>query len=197
MIINSFFTLGGQPQTGLTPTIRIWQIDQDTQTLVIGDPDPVMDEVGDGFYMFVFNDSNGFDPSKEYVFRTDGGTSLPPNERFNFGSTKEFDVTEYSTQQVTDAVWDEPAADHTVGGTMGEYANLDHADIQQLRIDQNTALSLINTLLKYEENRTLVDKSNFTLTIFDNDGTTPLHIFDLKDAAGNPSITEVCERIPR
>lgn len=35
-----------------------------------------------------------------------------------------------------------------------------------------------------------------TLTIYDDDCTTPLQTFYLKDSNGNLSITEVCERVP-
>ena len=71
------------------------------------------------------------------------------------------------------------------------------ADTTQLRSDNIIEISLLELLLKYETNKTKIDKINFTLTVFDDDGVTPLTIFDLKDSNGQPSILEICERRPR
>lgn len=56
---------------------------------------------------------------------------------------------------------------------------------------------LIQLLVKYESNRTRVDKTAFTLTVYDDDGTTPIEVFDLKNFLGAPSYTEVAERVPQ
>jgi len=57
--------------------------------------------------------------------------------------------------------------------------------------------SLVSLLLKYERNRTRVDKNAFTLTVYDDDGTTPLKVFNLRDFTNSPSYTEVAERMPQ
>jgi hypothetical protein len=59
------------------------------------------------------------------------------------------------------------------------------------------ALSVLDTLLKYQANRTKIDQNLKTLTIFDDDGVTPIRVFDLKNFAGQPSLTEVAERDPQ
>lgn len=63
-------------------------------------------------------------------------------------------------------------------------------------VSQAAISALINTMLKYERNRTKIDVAAATLTIFDDDCTTPLTVFNLKDHLGMPSISEVCERAP-
>lgn len=60
-----------------------------------------------------------------------------------------------------------------------------------------SSISDIVTLLqKYEENRSVIDKINNTLTIYDDDGTTPILRFSLLDSGGSPSTIEVAERLP-
>lgn len=56
---------------------------------------------------------------------------------------------------------------------------------------------LVEILLKYSRNRTRVDKTNNTLTVFDDDTLTPLRVFDLLDQSGNPSTEDISERIPQ
>lgn len=91
IIITSFFTKRGIPQLGLTPTIRIWEITSTIETLIIGNPDGTMTEVSssgsppsasDGFYKFDFTDGIGYDETKTYVVRSDGGIAIPNGERY-------------------------------------------------------------------------------------------------------------------
>lgn len=77
------------------------------------------------------------------------------------------------------SVWSENPANFITPGTMG-YVQ-----------------SLISTLYKYENNRTKVDPNNHTLTIYDNDGTTPLKVFNLRDFSSQPSYVEVAEKVPQ
>ena len=59
------------------------------------------------------------------------------------------------------------------------------------------ALTVLDTLLKYQANRTKIDQYAKTLSIFDDDGITPIRVFDLKNFAGQPTLTEVAERDPQ
>jgi len=209
LIITSFFTRNGVPVHGLTPTIRIWEVQDATHNLVLPllGPDPIMTEIGDGFYKFIFSTSLGYDTLKTYTSRVDGGITITnPGERYqaiditpNVTPTSTTispgDITAI-TNSVVDGVWDAAATDHMSTGSMGLYQNEMHADVQQLRIDMTTAISLVSTLLKYERNRTKIDKIAKTLTIYDDDGVTPIKVFDLKDSTGAPSVQEVCERDP-
>lgn len=220
--INAFFTRGGNPANDITdlnphpdgknyPRVRIWEIDNNVYDLIVGDTtgsgqntDGIMSAVEDvdkdGFYTFVFTDTIGYSNTKKYLVRVDGGPSLPSAERFQVAQINPTDLVTISStdiQNIAESVWNRPASSHLTPGTMGAYQNEIHADTQQLRIDMTTAMSLISTLLKYEKNRTKIDKTLKTLTIYDDDGITPIKVFDLKDANGNPSVTEVCERMPR
>jgi hypothetical protein len=70
-------------------------------------------------------------------------------------------------------------------------------DISAMNLSISTLVTIVNTLLKYEKNRTRVDKNAYTLTIYDDDGVTPLKVFNLKDFNGNASYTEIAERMPQ
>lgn len=187
-IISVFFTNNGVPATGLSPTIDIWDLDQANplvNTLVINDGS--LTEIGGGFYRYDFA---SYDPSKNYSFVVDGGLGLPTVERYHVGANESYQ------QEIVDGTWNATSSDYLVLGSMGEKISQISADAQQIRIDVTTCNSLLTTLLKYERNRTRLDKVAKTLTIYDDDGITPLTVFDLKDSAGNPSVIEVCERIP-
>lgn len=207
-IINSFFTNAGIPVSGLTPTIRIWEIDGGNYNLVIGAPNgssvstdgnmvEVVDNVGpgtgqsDGFYSYVFTTANGYATNKTYLFRVDGGNTLTPNERYHVGSTDDFNV-----DNVVDAVWDEPTIDHATIGTTGKAVSDIDATTQQIQIDLAVVDDLVRLLIKYESNRTKIDQTAKTLTVYDDDGITPIRVFDLKDFGGLPSVVEITERDP-
>ena len=206
-LITSFFTRVGVPATDIPtatpgfPRIRIWEVIAADQTLVIGAPEGTGDPGGgigtdgvmtilfdktigvpgsggapaagsiDGFYKFDFTTAMGFVPTSNYVARMDGGGSVPDGERFivvRFGPNDNIDVK-------VDAFWDEPSAGHVTISTMG---------------------GLLDILRKYQTNRTRVDATAKTLTVYDDDCTTPLRVFELRDGAGALSIDEVCERDP-
>jgi len=78
MWVTAFYTDEGVPKTGLSPTIRIR--DLSNNSLIV--TDAVMSEVGDGFYKYDFT---LYDASKEYVIRCDGGATLNDYERYRPG----------------------------------------------------------------------------------------------------------------
>lgn len=210
--INSLFTNNGIPATDIGtltpgyPSIRIWEINGNISTLIVGAPsgigqntDGVMIEVTDngspatkdGFYSFLFTDIIGYDPTKKYLIRTDGGPSLPNNERYQ---TAEIDPIE---ETIINGVWDEQLApDHQIVGSAGLTLSQIKADTTQLFLDIAAVNDLVNLLLKYDTNRTKIDEVNKTLTVYDDDCTTVLRVFQLLDQTGTPSITSVCERKP-
>jgi len=198
LLVKSFFTVGGVPKTGISPTVRIWEVDATSQTLIIGGPDPTMLEVGDGFYKYDFTVAATFDDEKEYVIRTDGGVALPPNERWHVDSYGPISAELVTTNinAIIDGVWDETATDHLAAGSTGLLLNQTAADAATTVVNTVTTISLIDELLKYERNRTKIDKINNELIIYENNGTTILKKFKLLDGSGNPSITEICERLP-
>lgn len=101
-----------------------------------------------------------------------------------------------SASDIANAVWDEPTIDHLSAGSTGEMLSQIKADTGSTSISNAALVTLVNTLLKYERNRTKIDTVNKQMIIYDDDCTTVLHVFDLKDGNGNPSVAEVCERKP-
>ena len=173
--LSSLFTSGGTPTTGLSPTIRVWEVDSGGDTLVI--TDAPMTEVGDGFYKYDFA---AYDPLKCYLFRTDGGVILPASERYQRASNR----------NGSEEVWAAQTTDHNDAGSFGEAIN-------DININVSAAIAVLDVLLKYESNRTRVDTVANTLTIYDDDGTTVLQVFDLYDENGASSSECVYERVPQ
>lgn len=157
-----------------------------------------MIEVGDGFYKYEFG---AFDSSKSYVCRTDGGYSLSPNERFSISSfgNESIPGAAPSVQDIVTGIWDAPASNHVNVGTFGEKVNQTHAVAQQTAIDAHTTLiqiasieALLDVVRKYDSNA-----GTRTLTVFDDDGITPLKVFGLYDSHGQSSVAEIYERVPQ
>lgn len=191
MLISSFFTNNGNPQTGLTPTIRIWEVTPTTDTLIVsGDP---MNEIGDGFYKYDFVLYN---PSNDYVFRTDGGGTLPSADRYQSGTIITAQVEQSSITNIANNVWDVNNASHLIPGSTGANLAQTKADTTFISVSITTINSLLQSLLKYDRNRTRIDPIAQTLTVYDDDKITPLTVFNLKDASGAPSVVDVCERDP-
>jgi len=214
IIISSYFEDNSGPITGLTPTVRIWDVGTVSDELVVGATcgtgqatDGVMIEVEDcgspageqdGFYRFVFTDTIGYNPTKTYVVRVDGGVSLASNCRYQTSKITPADAL--SAADVADAVWDEPKADHLVPGSTGEALSQTKADtadiIDKLYLDADSVLEVVQLLLKLEAGRTKIDPTTNTLTVYDEDCTTVLRVFNLYDSTGAPSVIDVCERKP-
>lgn len=109
-----------------------------------------------------------------------------------------------TASSIADAVWDKLAISGSSSNSFGEFINMikasvesTSADVYELKSKVDAATLIINTLLKYENNRTKVDQVAKTLTIFDDDSVTPLKVFDLKDYSGAASVTTIAERDPR
>lgn len=214
IIISSYFENTSGPVLGLSPTVRIWEVTASGENLVVGstcgsgqNTDGVMVEMGacgspvteqDGFYRFTFADTIGYDPTKSYVVRVDGGGALATQFRYQTESITPADAV--SAQFIEDAVWDAAAANHVGGSpeTMGGLQNLStdvFNSIETVRTNDIPALfNLMDLVRKYSTNRTKINSTNNTLTIYDDDCVTPLRIFRLLDSTGTPSVAEVCER---
>lgn len=105
--------------------------------------------------------------------------------------------------QVAEAVWARVASTSVTTGTFGSYINMIKAsndnmiaEIFDIKAQLLAVSQLVETLLKYDKNRTRVDQAQKRLYIYDDDGITVLRSFDLRDFAGLPSITQIAERIP-
>lgn len=130
-----------------------------------------------------------------------------------------------TASQIAAAVWESFLAAHTNALTMGGMMNILNTRTQSInnycvgldfKLDLNlvktdgvlsdtqalinslqTAIDIVNEILKYSANRTKIDQSAKTLTIYDDDSITPLKVFNLKDFNGIGSITEIAERMPQ
>lgn len=182
-LITVFFTVSGVPTTGLTPTIDIWEVNPDS-LVVTG---AAMTEIGGGWYKYLYT---SYDFAKSYVFTADGGPALNACERYKIGGNESYE------EDISYQVWEEPTMLHMTPGSFGLEVNEIKADTTTIIMNVATAISLITTLMKYSTNRTRIDPIAKTLTVYDNDCITPLEVFDLKDSAGNPSVIEVCDRVP-
>jgi hypothetical protein len=69
--------------------------------------------------------------------------------------------------------------------------------ITNLQLSLSSTTDLVETLLKFEKNRTVVDRTNKTLTVYDDDGVTPIRVFNLLDEGGQPSTDDIVERMPQ
>lgn len=187
-IITVHYTSNGTPQPGLTPTVDIYELDPlnpliNTHVIVAG----AVTEVGLGWYRYDFLT---YDPTKNYVFSFDGGAALATCDRYKYGGNESY------VEETADAVWDEQTTDHLAAGTTGLMLSQIKADTASILISEAAMATLLNTLLKYERNRTKIDVANAQMIIYDDDCITPLTTFDLRDFSGMPSVQEVCERIP-
>jgi hypothetical protein len=211
VVITSFFTIGGVPATdietvsgGTYPVVRIWELIDGTPSgdSFVGEFTMIPMEDGandDGFYKYEFTDApDGYDPEKTYTFRADGGPSLPSNGRYQVARLDPSDSLDAAA--VGNAVWDVQKADHLVAGSTGEALSQIKADTtsiaQNLYLDADSVQNMMEVLLKLEAGRTKIDPTAKTLTVYDEDCTSILRVFELFDSTGTPSVTDVCERVP-
>jgi hypothetical protein len=209
--INSLFANNGVPATNIAaatpgyPTVRVWEVNGAVQTLIVGAPsgtgqstDGIMLEIDDGgspetkdgFYTFLFTDTIGYDPTKKYLVRSYGGTSLPAADRYQTAEINPIEET------IINGVWDEDRTEHLGTNSTGLALNQIKADTTQLFLDLDTVNDLVTLLLKFDTNRTKINDTAKTLTVYDNDCTTVLRVFRLLDQNGIPSTDSVCERRP-
>ncbi len=186
--IVAYFAINGVPALNLSPTIRIHELLTGSPNSILVIDDDVMSEIKDGYYKYIFIT---YDPRKEYVFRANGGTSLPTTDRFAVGATESPDPEENA-----DATWNSIATDFITAATMGLLQNEIGADTSAIRLNIIDIVDFVDQILKYEKNRTFLDKAAKTLTVYDDDRTTPLRVFSLRDSTGTPSIIEIVERLP-
>lgn len=196
MLINSFFARNGIAATGLTPVISIWSVVGNTRTPVVTSQSTT--ELGDGFYSYDFT---LFDSAIDYIVSVDAGPTMTQSGRYNIASitpalSKAVTVEQTVIDQIVDGVWDAVATDYTISGTTGEMLNHIKADTTSIAVDIIGIKQLLTVLKKYENNRTKIDTTAKTLTVYDDDKVTPIQVFNLKDSAGVASVAEVAERVP-
>lgn len=208
IVITSYFEDATGPRTGLSPTLRIWEVTASGEQLIVGAPcgtgqntDGAMIELDDcgsppstmdGFYRFTFADTIGYNTTSSYVARVDGGVILATEFRYQTTNITPSDAVD--SQFIADAVWNASASAYPAGGspeTMGGIQN----NIEVIRLNDIPAVfALLDLVRKYNTNRTMIDPTTNTLTVYDDDCVTVLRVFRLLDSTSTPSTAEVCER---
>ena len=79
--------------------------------------------------------------------------------------------------------------------TDAQGAIIAEVDVSEAKID--TAIAQATLARKHLTNRDKIDTTANTLTRYDDDGTTPLVVFDLKDGDGDASSTQIYEKTPQ
>jgi hypothetical protein len=190
--INFFVTLNGVPQIGLTPLPTITVYDSVTSTVVLTGTTV---EVGGGFYKYTMP---ALDPAIDYVIVADAGSTFPNTERYFYGEIESLNSL------AADTIWNFPASGSFDAGSFGDLLNSIQTVVNTIESTVNTlsttsavSLNLLNILLKYQQNRAKVDPNTKTLTLYDNDGTTPLKVFKLYNNNSVLDINTVFERVPQ
>jgi len=173
-IITAYITRTGVPTPGLSPTIKIWEISATTDSVIVTDD---MIEVGDGIYKYIFTT---YDNRTNYGFIVTAGAGIPQNQQYHVAFNESY------VEDIAFETWEEDQLDHLTAGTTGFEQALN-----------SETLAIVTEILKYDRNRTFVNPINKTLTIYEDDGTTPFKIFDLYDDSGVRSIIDIFERVPQ
>ena len=98
-IITAFIKDDKTPATGITPTVRIRLVSDNS--LIVTDESMV--ELGDGMYKYSFT---SYDPSIEYAIRCDAGIIVGLSNRYSFVSTENDYTLELSyLKDITDGRW--------------------------------------------------------------------------------------------
>jgi hypothetical protein len=78
-----------------------------------------------------------------------------------------------------------------------EKINASTSDVTANETKIDTAIAQATLARKHLTNRDKIDTTANTLTRYDDDGTTPLVVFDLKDGDGDASSTQIYEKTPQ
>ncbi len=85
MKVITFFTSGGIPAENLTPKITIREVS--SKSIIINNQ--LMEEIGDGFYMYSFND---YKEGRTYAVLINGGDQLATGEKYSYGIIQDIDI---------------------------------------------------------------------------------------------------------
>jgi len=69
-------------------------------------------------------------------------------------------------------------------------------DVDVIEVTVSNISLVVDDLIKYQRNKSIIDPVAFTLTIYEDDGITPLTVFDLQDDGGVNSVISIFRRIP-
>lgn len=142
MNLTAYFTSGGTPAVGLSPTISIWKLDG---TLVANSS--AMTEVAGGFYYYNFST---YSNAEDYVFRAYEST-LPEREQYVAGTN---DVDSLSSQGIIKQILGLVQGNFRMSGqTYDACGNLTYSEIYTYDTAAD-ATTDTNRLHQYEVNAT-------------------------------------------
>jgi hypothetical protein len=126
-IVTALFTLAGAPKTGLSPTVQIQRISDDTRVVTAGAMVELVDGASLGVYKFDFT---AFDNAEDYAFKADAIVTAPVNVDSQFA----YGILSETREQIADQVWDEAEADHVAAGSTGLAMKIARTFLQNKRI---------------------------------------------------------------
>ena len=157
MYVLSFFTDGGVPKTGLTPTIKI--IDIPSGTIIVNGSN--MTELNNGFYYYNFII---YDSTKDYAILCDGTAALLNSDRYVYSGNENF------VDDISNGVWNENISEHTNTDTFGlltqEIAGLVHSNIQIDEPIYDSDNNMIGARIRLYSNSTSVGTLNNILATY-------------------------------
>lgn len=201
--ISLQFSRDGAPATDIPaltpgfPKIRIWDVTDGTNSVVIGYTvmNPVIDGAdNDGFYKYRFTNGNGFDETKRYSVAFDAGSSITNDyERYSSGQIVPTDDVINGKLDSIETKVDTAITD--IGTVDGKVDSIE-TKVDVIDGEIGDIATLLDYLRKFESNRTFIDVNNHELLVFDDDCNTVMWKFKLLDHLGAPSVDEIAERVP-
>jgi len=167
MFIITPITSGSLPKSGLSPTIRIRNVDNGNLLVA----DETMEELGDGWYKYNFIEYTG---SLNYAIRVDGTSNVPNGERFYYAGNDNF----------ANDIWEHPLST-TPGTTIPSGSN-------EPSITSAGALEFIRGI---QGGRWKIDQVNNQMIFYKNDNFTEIARFSLLNSSGDPDSSRVYERV--
>lgn len=122
VVVTAFFTDDFAPITGLSPTLDIYRVSDNTQVVTSG----AMTEIAGGYYKYDFS---AYDDDEEYVIIADGGATLDNTERYKYASSSTADIK--AIFEDTDAI--QPNIDQSLSAT--QTAIVAEIDENEVKID--------------------------------------------------------------
>ena len=160
MYITAAFTKDGVPETGLSPTIRIRRVSDNVLLIT----DAAMSEIGDGEYKYFFAT---YDKDIEYMFRCDGGLSLPDTERYTFGVNDNFveDIDEHLSDAHGYGSWEFSDITGVIDANIVSVQGSPVTNVNDFKADLTTLETLIRRVLGLVQENFYIDQ-----TVFNSNG---------------------------
>jgi len=191
MWLTAVFTSNGDPATGLSPTVTVYNLLDNSIAVNAAS----MTEVGSGFYKYDFST---YDSKNDYAVLFDAGATATVDSRYTFSGT--------TSQPEIAAIYDRLGAP-TGASIAADIAAVPTAAENRAEMDANsTKLANLDAAVSSRAAQTSVDaiktvvdalqalavnKKEFVnevgvtyLVVYDTDGTTPLYKWPYKDSTG-------------